>query len=57
MLSIVTPILMLYRLSNPAVLPTVCLQASLDLFDEAGMDNLREKSLLLTGYLGKIEDV
>ena len=40
-----------YRLSNPPVLLVACLRASLDLFDEAGMDRLREKSKLLTAYL------
>jgi len=37
--------------SNPAILPLACLKASLSIFDEVGMDNLREKSLSLTGYL------
>lgn len=40
-----------YQLSNPASLPSVCLEASLDLFHRAGMINLRRKSELLTGYL------
>jgi len=41
-----------WQVSNPAVLPTVCLEASLDIFREAGgMKSIRRKSLLLTGLL------
>lgn len=54
-----------FRLSNPAVLLVACVRASLDVFDKVtsshcckcncvqagGMPVLREKSLLLTGYL------
>ncbi|MES1916317.1 MAG: hypothetical protein MHM6MM_008147 [Cercozoa sp. M6MM] len=41
-----------FQLSNPAVLPTVCLQASLEVFRQAGGVNaLRRKSVLLTGWL------
>lgn len=40
-----------FRLSNPSVLLITCVRTSLDLFDAAGMDRLRAKSLLLTGYL------
>ena len=40
-----------YRLSNPPVLLIACARASLDLFDKTGIDMLRRKSLLLTGYL------
>mmetsp|Transcript_12609 Transcript_12609/g.18861 ORF Transcript_12609/g.18861 Transcript_12609/m.18861 type:complete len:458 (+) Transcript_12609:89-1462(+) len=41
-----------WQVSNPAVLPTVCLLASLQLFEEAGgMPAIRSKSLLLTGFL------
>ena len=44
-----------YQLSNPAVLPTVCLYASLRTFDSAGgMSALRNKSLLLTSYLEQL---
>lgn len=41
-----------FRVSNPSVLLVACVRASLDIFDEAGgMEVLRAKSLLLTGYL------
>ena len=40
-----------FRLSNPPVLLVAGMRASLDVFDAAGMDRLRAKSLLLTAYL------
>eukprot|EP01117_Protostelium_nocturnum_P020343 TRINITY_DN9100_c0_g1_i1.p1 TRINITY_DN9100_c0_g1~~TRINITY_DN9100_c0_g1_i1.p1 ORF type:complete len:446 (+),score=152.04 TRINITY_DN9100_c0_g1_i1:90-1427(+) len=40
-----------YRLSNPPVLCVAALLASLEIFDKAGIQNLRKKSLLLTTYL------
>ena len=41
-----------WQLSNPPILSLAAIRASLDVFGEAGyMPPLREKSLLLTGYL------
>ncbi|MEO7309570.1 MAG: kynureninase [Chitinophagaceae bacterium] len=37
--------------STSQVFNTVCLKASLEIFEEAGMENLRSKSLHLTAYL------
>lgn len=49
-----------WQLSNPPIFQLAALRASLDIFDEAGMENLVEKSKKLTGYLefllGEIED-
>jgi len=40
-----------WQLANSNVLALAAHQASLDIFQEAGMDRLRQKSELLTGYL------
>ena len=40
-----------WQVSNPPILSMTALKASLDIFDEAGMDALREKSQKLTDYL------
>jgi kynureninase len=40
-----------WQLSNPPILELAALRASMDIFHEVGMDRLRAKSELLTGYL------
>lgn len=45
-----------WQLSNVPILGMAAMKASLDVFAEAGMDRLREKSLKLTGYLVHIID-
>ncbi|MBA3633767.1 MAG: kynureninase [Acidobacteria bacterium] len=49
-----------WQLSNPPIFQLAALKASLDIFEEAGMQNLIEKSKKLTGYLefllGEIND-
>ena len=45
-----------WQISNPSILAMVPVKASLDLFDEVGMDALRNKSRLLTGYLHYLVD-
>ena len=40
-----------FRLSNPPVLLVAGIRASMDLFDRVGMQALRTKSIILTGYL------
>ncbi|KAK9721902.1 Kynureninase (L-kynurenine hydrolase) [Basidiobolus ranarum] len=45
-----------FQMSNPSVLTTVSLLGSLEIFEQASMQELREKSLLLTGYLEYLLD-
>lgn len=40
-----------WQISNPPIFQMAALRASLEIFDEAGMPNLRAKSEKLTGYL------
>lgn len=40
-----------WQLSNPPIFQLAALKASLELFDEAGIENLRAKSEKLTGFL------
>jgi kynureninase len=39
-----------WQLSNPSILSMAALRASMDIFDEAGIERLRNKSVSLTGY-------
>jgi kynureninase len=39
-----------WQISNPPIFQMAALRASLDIFHEAGMKNLREKSIKLTGF-------
>jgi kynureninase len=40
-----------WQISNPSILTMAALRASMDIFEQAGMENLRAKSISLTGYL------
>ena len=40
-----------WQVSNPSILSMAALRASMEIFDDAGMERLRAKSELLTGYL------
>lgn len=43
-----------WQLSNPSILSMAAIKASLDIFNEVGMDALRKKSVELTGYLEEL---
>lgn len=45
-----------WQVSNPPIVALAALRASMDLFDEAGMDRLRATSVELTGYLESLLD-
>jgi len=40
-----------WQLSNPSIISLAVLRASMDIFEEAGMDRLRTKSVMLSSYL------
>jgi kynureninase len=40
-----------WQVSNPSIVSLAALRAAMDVMDEAGMERLRAKSMLLTGYL------
>jgi kynureninase len=40
-----------WQLSNPSIISLAALRASMEIFDEAGIENLRTKSVSLTSYL------
>jgi kynureninase len=40
-----------WQVSNPSIVSLAVLRASMDIFHDAGMERLRAKSVLLTGYL------
>lgn len=45
-----------WQISNPPILQMAALRASLEIFEEAGIDALCEKSVKLTGYLESLID-
>lgn len=46
-----------WQLSNPPILPMAAMRASLEMFDEAGMDRLVRKARHLTGYMEYLLDL
>lgn len=46
-----------FQLSNPSVADTTAVRASLDVFKQTSMSELRNRSLKLTGYLEKLLDL
>jgi kynureninase len=40
-----------WQVSNPPILSLAAIRASMEIFDEVGMERLRRKSEMLTGYL------
>ncbi len=45
-----------WQLSNPPILSMAAVRASMEIFDNVGMEQLREKSKVLTGYLEYLID-
>ena len=45
-----------WQLSNPSILGLAALRASMDMYEEAGIHRLRDKSVALTGYLEYLLD-
>jgi kynureninase len=45
-----------WQLSNPPILSMAAVRASMEIFDEVGMERLRSKSEMLTGYLEYLID-
>lgn len=45
-----------WQLSNPPILAMAPVRASLDVFDAVGMEQLRERSMALTGFLERLVD-
>jgi kynureninase len=43
-----------WQISNPPILPLAVLRASMEIFDEVGMEKLRAKSVALTTYLDNL---